>query len=154
NQTYLYAIPRNARAVYAIYEVSQVARDHLRDTHGENFFDNNFLVLRIVRTGDGRYIDVEDFIGDKNNYWLNVDPDCEYELQLGYRARGTTFFEHVATSNKVRTLPETETLVETQNEWRRIEVQNYSKECFVDTNQWRFNLYEYWKRGKIANRAP
>src|SRR5579862_1902996 len=154
NQTYIYALPRNARGVYVMYEVGQSARDHLRQKHGEHFFDNNFMVLRIVRTGDGKYIDVEDFIGDKNTYWVNVDPDCEYEFQIGYRARGTTFFEHVATSNKIRTLPEAETLVETQNEWRHIDVPNYCKEVFVDTTQWRFNQYEYWKRGKIADRAP
>src|ERR1043165_2510073 len=154
NQTYLYAIPRNARGVYVIYEIGQAAREHLRQKYGESFFDNNYLVLRIVRTGDGKYTDVEDFIGDKNNYWLNVEPDSEFELQLGYRARETTFFEHIATSNKVRTQPESETLVETQNEWRRIDVQDYSKECFVDTTQWRFNQYEYWKRGKLADRAP
>ena len=75
-------------------------------------------------------------------------------MQIGYRAKGSTFFEHVATSNKVRTQPEAETLVETQNEWRRVDVPNYSKEAFVDTTQWRFNQYEYWKRGKVAGRPP
>ena len=154
NQTYLYALPRNSRGVYVIWEISEAAKDHLRQKFGEHFFDNNFLTLRIVRTGDGKFVDVEDFIGDKNNYWVNVEPDCEYEMQLGYRAKGTTFFEHVATSNKVRTQPETETLLETQNEWRRVDVPNYCKEVFVDTTQWRFNQFEYWKRGKIAGRGP
>ena len=154
NLTYLYALPRNSRGVYLIYEVGEAARAHLRERFGDNFFHDNFMVLRGRRTGDGKYFDCEDFIGDKNNYWVTVEPDCEYEFELGFRARGTTFFEHIATSNKVRTQPETETLAETQNEWRRIDVQDYSKEVFVDTTQWNFNAYEYWKRGKIADRAP
>ena len=154
NLTYLYALPRNSRGVYLIYEVGEAARAHLRERFGDHFFYDNFMVLRGRRTGDGKYFDCEDFIGDKNNYWVTVEPDCEYEFELGFRARGTTFFEHIATSNKVRTQPETETLAETQNEWRRIDVQDYSKEVFVDTTQWNFNAYEYWKRGKIADRAP
>ncbi len=154
NLTYVYALPRNSRGVYVIWEIAESAKDHFRQKFGADFFEHNFLVLRIVRTGDGKFVDVEDFIGEKNNYWVNVEPDCEYEMQLGYRSKGTTFFEHVATSNKVRTQPESETLIETQNEWRRVDVPNYCKEVFVDTNQWRFNQYEYWKRGKIADRGP
>ena len=154
NLTYIYAIPRDTRGIFIIYEVGHAAREHLRNVHGQDFFHNNFMVLRVIRTGDGHFVDVEDFIGDKNEYWFTGDPDCEYECQIGFRAKGTTFFEHVATSNKVRTLPLNPTLAETQNEWRRIDIQDYSKEVFVDTTQWRFNSFEYWKRGKFAGRGP
>ncbi|HYG77492.1 MAG TPA: 1,4-alpha-glucan branching protein domain-containing protein [Planctomycetota bacterium] len=151
NQTYLYALPRGPRAIYVFWEVGQGTKDHLQQKFGNNFLENNYLVMR-VRRGDGHTWEIEDYLDSKNNYWLNVDPNCEYDVELGYRAKGTKFFERVAVANKARTQPESENKHESQNEWREIKLQNYSKEHPVSEKEWRWNLYEYWKRGK-AHRA-
>src|SRR5258708_15564423 len=131
NQTYLYALPRGPRAAYVFYEVSSGTRDDLKQRFGTNFFDGNFLVMRVRRMGDGHTWDVQDFLDTKNNYWLNLDPNNEYEVEMGYRARGTQFFERIAVSNRVRTQPDVTNKHESQNEWREIHVENNSKELQV-----------------------
>jgi 1,4-alpha-glucan branching enzyme len=148
NQTYLYALPRGPKAVYVFYEIGGGTRDHLRKTFGNNFFDNNYLVMKVRRTDNNHTFEVQDYLDQKNNYWLNLDANTEYEIELGYRSRGTSFFERVAVSNKVRTQPEADNKHESQNEWREIKVEDYSKELQLAPSDWRFNYYEYWKRGK------
>ena len=153
NQTYLYALPRGPHAVYVIYEVGAGTRDYLQGRYGQNFLKENYLVLRVRRTRDNHTWDVEDFLDIKNNYWLNLEPDTEYELELGYRSRGTMFFERVAVSNVVRTQNENDTLRDTQNEWREIQVQGCRKEIPLPPHEQRFNHYLHWKEGR-AHKAP
>jgi 1,4-alpha-glucan branching enzyme len=154
NQTYLYALPRNAHAVYVFWEVSSGTRDHLKQRFGKDFFDHgrHYLVLRVRRTDTNHCFDVEDYLDDKNSYWLKLDPNVEYEMELGYRAKGTTYFERVAVSNRCRTQPEADTKHEAQNDTREVQVQDYSHEIPVRQEHWRLNFYEYWKRRKVVNK--
>ncbi len=148
NQTYIYALPRSPRSMHITYEVSQGTRDHLQWRFGPDFLKNNYLVLRVRRVDTRTCWDVEDFLDQKNNYWITTEPNAEYEVELGYRSRGTKYFESIALSNRCRTQPEAETRHECQNETREIAVQSYSHELPVAQSDWRWNLYEYWKRGK------
>jgi 1,4-alpha-glucan branching enzyme len=148
NQTYLYALIANSRSAYIFYEVGSGTRDYLKEKFGNNFFENNYLVLRVRRTGNNHTFEVQDYLDVKNGYWVHVDPDVEYEAELGYRAKGTKFFERVAVSNRFRSLPETETKHESQNETREVKVEYNGKEIPVAPNEWRFNTYENWKRRK------
>ena len=152
NQTYLYALPKNSTSVYVLWEVGQATRDDLKQRFGQEFFVSNYLVLRVRRLYDGHYFDVEDYMDDKRSYWLELDPDTEYEMELGFRCKGTVYFEKVAHSNKVRTLPAADTTAEWQNEWREIHVDSNIQEFPVPNDQWRWNLYKYWKEGR-AERA-
>ncbi|HEY3320771.1 MAG TPA: 1,4-alpha-glucan branching protein domain-containing protein [Planctomycetota bacterium] len=148
NQTYCYALPRNSRSMHVFFEVSSGTKDHLQYRFGQQFLKNNYLVLRVRRVDTGHWWDIEDYIDGKNNYWVGTEPNAEYEVELGYRSKGTKYFERVAVSNRCRTQPEAETRHESQNETREIQVPNYAKEHPVHPNDWRWNLYEYWKRGK------
>ncbi len=146
NQTYLYGLVANARHAFIFYEVSSGAREHLKQKYGQNFFDHNYLVLRIRRTDTGHTWDIEDYLDAKNSYWIKIEPDVEHEAELGYRAKGTKFFEPVAVSNRFRSLPEVEMKHETQGDTREIKVDYEGQIIPVDKNDWRFNVYEYWKR--------
>jgi len=152
NQTYLYALPKNAHSVYVMWEVGQATREHLTHRFGNEFFQNNFLVLRVRRTFDGQFFDVEDYLDDKNSYWLELDANTEYEMELGYRCKGTLYFEKVAHGNRVSTQPDADTQAENQNEWRNVHVDSNIQELIVPPEDWRWNLYKYWKEGR-AHRA-
>jgi 1,4-alpha-glucan branching enzyme len=148
NQTYIYALTRGPRAICVFYEVSSGTKDYLKGKFGEKFLDNNYLVLRVRKTDNGHTWDIEDFIDQKNNYWLTVDPNVECEIELGYRSKGTKYFEKIACSNRCRTQPEGDTKHDAQNEWREIAVDRTNKNLPVSEKEWRWNQYEYWYRGK------
>jgi len=153
DQTYLYALPRGPRSIYACYEVDSAARAHLEKTQGPGFFHNHYLVLRARRVDNNQSWDIEDYLDDKTSYWLTVAPNAEYELELGYRRKGTRSFHRVALSNRVRSQPETDTQAECQNERRSIQVQSYSREVPVSANEWRWNMYQYWKNCRLDRPA-
>jgi 1,4-alpha-glucan branching enzyme len=148
DQTYLYALASASRAAYVFYEVGSGTREHLKQKFGNNFFDHNYLVLRVRRTDNNHSWEVEDYLDAKNRYWIHVDPNVEYECELGYRSKGTKFFERVAVSNRFRTLPEIDTRHEDQNEWRELQVPYEGKELPVAPNEWRYNHFEHWKQRK------
>jgi 1,4-alpha-glucan branching enzyme len=107
----------------------------------------------VRRVDNNHTFEVEDFLDDKTSYWIGVAPNAEYELELGYRRKGTRGFYHVCGSNRVRTQPETDTQHESQNEKRSVQVPYKSHEIQVKQDDWRWNLYDYWKRGK-TDRPP
>ncbi|MFH0939990.1 MAG: DUF4912 domain-containing protein, partial [Planctomycetota bacterium] len=153
NETYLYALPSDSRRIYSFWEIGSGTREYLCQRFGNNFFQNNYLVLRVRRAGNHHSWDIEDFLDQKNNYWLTVDANTEYEIELGYRSRDAKHFERVAQFKGVRTPPEVENKRESQNEWREVKVPSFGKELKVAPADWRFNYYEYWKKNKLEKPA-
>ena len=90
------------------------------------------------------------FSTTRTNTGYTSSPNIEHEAELGYRAKGTKFFESIAVSNRFRTLPEVETKHDAQNEFREVQVPGFGRELplGVGKDDWRFNSYEYWKQRK------
>ncbi len=154
NQTYLYLVPCDPKSIYVIWEVGEGARNYLREKFGPAFFDHNALILRVYDvTGidfNGfnahSFFEVDDFLTDKNNYWVRAQSGKNYVAELGYRALGTTFFEMVARSNTIF-VPRGETQeAEIHVDWGSIHVDPNDVEITVPPDSWRFNQYLYWKR--------
>lgn len=156
--TYLYLTPKDPSAALAIYEVGEEARLHLMSRFGADFFEKNELILRVfqvtgIRDFDGVHanhiFEVNDELHWKTSYWLNLFPGEEYVAQLGYRAKGSLYFEHVATSNRImipRAAPTTE---ERYVEWQSVGVEDQSVDIPLGHDQWRFNQYNYWRNGSV-----
>lgn len=153
NETYCYLIPRDPISAFAIWEVGEGTRKDLRERFGDDFFDKNRLILRVYQvTGvdfDGfnanDMFEVDDWLNDKNSYWLDVQGGNDYIAEIGYRAEGTEFFELVARSNSIF-IPKgfTETQ-ERYAEWGTVEVDPNIVEVQVAGDDWRFNQYHYWR---------
>jgi 1,4-alpha-glucan branching enzyme len=153
NQTYCYLVPRDPKSLYAIWEVGQSTRDYLKEQFGADFFNHNRLILRISQvTGiefSGKnalsFFEIDDRLDDKVEYWLNVQPDNDYIAEIGYRAKGTEFFEVVARSNTARAPKGYPTGHEPHRNWTKIEVDPNTFVVPVKPEDWRFNQYHYWK---------
>ncbi len=154
NETYCYLVPRDPRSIFAVWEVGEQARKHLRERFGDGFFGHNHLILRVYKvTGiefDGLnahgVFEVDDWLDDKNSYWLSVEPDNDYIAEMGYRAAGTEYFEMVARSNSVYVPKGFEETAEKYSEWANIEVDPNDVEVPAAPEEWRINQYDYWKR--------
>ncbi len=153
NETYCYLIPRDPKAIYVIWEVGAAQRQALIEKYGANFFSQNRLILRVYQVTGIDFngfnavssFEVDDWLEDKNEYWLDVAGDNDYIAEIGYRAHGTTFFEVVARSNSVRVPKGYPTGAERYNEWGSISVDPNNVEVPVRGEDWRFNQYHYWK---------
>ncbi|MFW5856757.1 MAG: 1,4-alpha-glucan branching protein domain-containing protein [Planctomycetota bacterium] len=153
NETYLYLVPRDPESIFVVWEIGEATRVDLVGRFGDDFFDNNRLILRIHQVSgvdfDGHnanhVFEVDDDLHWKNNYWVSVLPGEHYVAELGYRAHGTTFFEFIARSNTVFTPKAGPTTEERYAEWSRVEVDGNDVEVEVRPEDWRFNQYRYWR---------
>ncbi|MCD8139477.1 MAG: DUF1957 domain-containing protein [Planctomycetaceae bacterium] len=153
NETYIYLVPRDPDTMYVLWEVGTACRDELKAKFGADFFSKNRLIIRVYQvTGiefDGfNYHDcyeIDDFLDDKNEYWIKVKADNDYIAEIGYRANGTEFFEVVARSNSAFAPKGSTTTQQKYAEWPSIQVDpnNVIIEC--PTSDWRINQYNYWK---------
>lgn len=154
NETFLYLIPRDPKSIYAIWEVGEGTRNELRKRFGDDFFKNNRLILRVYQvTGvdfngfnANEVIEIDDWLDDKISYWISVKGGNDYIAELGYRAKGTQYFEKVARSNSVYTPKGFVEKMQRYAEWSSIQVDPNNVEVKVKPEEWRFNLYHYWKR--------
>ena len=158
NETYLYLIPKDPGAGMVVYEIGETVRVHLTSTYGADFFEKNELILRVhqisgIREFDGCHsnhtFEVNDDLHWKTEYWLALFPGEEYIAQLGYRAKGSLYFEHVATSNRIFVPKAEPTTEERYAEWHSVNVPDQSVEVPVGHDQWRFNQYRYWRTGNL-----
>ena len=153
NETYLYLVPRDPETMFVLWEVGSACRAELTEKFGREFFDKNRLILRVYQvTGiefDGfnyqSCFEVDDWLADKNEYWIKVKPDNDYIAELGYRATGTEYFEVVARSNSAYAPKNTVTNQQKYAEWPSIEVDPNNVILDIPTSDWRINQYNYWK---------
>ncbi|MDR2390985.1 MAG: DUF1957 domain-containing protein, partial [Planctomycetota bacterium] len=153
NETYLYLIPREPETMFVIWEVGEETRKGLRDRFGADFFKKNRLILRIyqvtgiVFNGSNAHssFEVDDWLSDKNEYWIKVKPDNDYIAEIGYRAAGTSYFETVARSNSAFAPKGSRTTNQKYADWRTVEVDPNSVLLELPSHEWRFNQYNYWK---------
>ncbi|MCG3193636.1 MAG: hypothetical protein DIJKHBIC_02890 [Thermoanaerobaculia bacterium] len=154
NETYLYLVPCDPKSVFVIWELSEGTLAHLAHRFGQDFLSNNALILRVYDvTGidfngfnANSFFEVDDFLIDKNNYWVRAQSGRSYVAELGFRAHGTTFFEMVARSNAVF-VPRGETEnAEKYADFSSAYVEGNNVEIPVGGDQWRWNQYLYWKR--------
>lgn len=158
DETYLYLVPCDPKSLYVIWEVATKAREALKARFGADFFEKNALLLRVYDvTGvsfDGfnanTFFEVDDYLADKNEYWVTVAGGRDYVAELGYRALGTTYFEKVARSNAVFVPRGVDEPAEMHVSWASIDVPHHDVEVPVGPDQWRFNQYLYWKRRSHA----
>ncbi len=153
NQTYLYLVPRDPETMFVLWEVGEECRELLKSKFGEDFFSKNRLILRVYQvTGivfDGTNahssFEVDDYLADKNEYWVKVKPDNDYIAELGYRAEGTEYFEIIARSNSAFAPKGSVTNQQKYAEWPSIEVDPNNVVLDLPTSDWRINQYNYWK---------
>ncbi len=156
NETYCYLIPREPGKILCIWEVGQQTRDQLCKDYGSEFFNKNRLILRVYEvTGvdfDGfnanSVFEIDDWLNDKNSYWLEVAAGADFIAEIGYRSEGTEFFEKVARSNSAFSPKGFTETVERYNEYSTIEVDGNPAEVPADADSWRINQYKYWREGK------
>ncbi|MCX7934597.1 MAG: DUF4912 domain-containing protein, partial [Planctomycetota bacterium] len=154
NETYCYLVPRDPQTIYAIWEVGEATRRHLREKFGDDFFAKNRLIMRVYQvTGidfngfnANAVFEIDDFLADKNDYWIKVAPDNDYVAEIGYRAHGTMYFEKVARSNTVFAPKGRRETSERYAAWASVTVEDPAGELPLPTEHWRFNQYYYWKR--------
>ena len=160
NETYFWVLPKDPRSACAIYEVGETTREHLRQRLGKKFFDRNYLVMRVYQVdGQGEFngfnynhkFEVDDFLGDKISYWLNLVPDHEYVAELGYKTYNTTNFEMVARSNRFRMPRGQEQKEQKYADWREIHLPDPSHEMNIPKEKWRYNYYWYRKQGRVSH---
>lgn len=158
NETYCYLIPREPGIILTFWEVGSDTKAQLIEKYGENFFETNYLILRVYEiTGvdfDGfnanSVKEIDDFLDDKNSYWLNhVKKGADYVVEIGYRSKGTEFFELVARSNTCFSPKGFTETKERYNEYASVEVDGNNVELPVtgENEDWRINQYKYWKEG-------
>lgn len=153
NETYVYLVPRDPSSLYVLWEVGEGSRKHLEGIFGAGFLDQNFLVLRVYDvTGvefNGynavSYFEVDDYLNDKVSYWVKVQDGRHYVAELGFRAKGTTYFEKVARSNTVLVPRGTEQTEERYADWGEVKADGNFVEVPVGPEAWRFNQYHYWR---------
>ena len=156
NETYCYLIPREPGKILAIWEIGQQTREGLKEKFGADFFNNNRLIMRVYEvTGvnfDGfnanSVFEIDDFLNDKNSYWLAVGKGADYICEIGYRAAGTEFFEMVARSNSAFSPKGFTETRENYNEYASVEVDPNFVEIPAGPEEWRINQYKYWREGK------
>ncbi|MCC8180773.1 MAG: DUF4912 domain-containing protein, partial [Planctomycetes bacterium] len=153
NETYLYLVPKDPETVYVIWEVDSDCRALLKSKFGDDFFQKNKLILRVYQVtgiefnGSNAHssFEVDDFLDDKNEYWVKVKADNDYIAELGYRAHGTEFFEVIARSNSVYAPKGAITTQQKYAEWPSIEVDPNNVMLEAPPSEWRVNQYNYWK---------
>lgn len=153
NETYAYLIPREPGKILAIWEVGEATRQSLREKFGADFFDKNRLIMRVYEvTGvdfngfnANSVFEVDDFLNDKNSYWLTVGKGCDFIMEIGYRSQGTEFFEQVARSNSVFSPKGFTEKQERYNEYTSIAVDMNAVDIPVGEKDWRWNQYKYWR---------
>ncbi|MBP5232280.1 MAG: DUF1957 domain-containing protein [Planctomycetes bacterium] len=153
NETYAYLIPREPGKILAIWEVGEGTRKQLREKFGEDFFNKNRLIMRVYEvTGvdfngfnANSVFEVDDYLNDKNSYWLTVGKGCDFIMEIGYRSEGTDYFELVARSNSVFSPKGFTEKQERYNEYVSIDVDMNSVEIPVGEKDWRWNQYKYWR---------
>ncbi|MDR1611811.1 MAG: DUF1957 domain-containing protein [Planctomycetota bacterium] len=153
NETYLYLIPRDPESMFAVWEVSDETRASLVEKFGADFFKKNRLILRIYRVTGIEFsgfnahsvFEVDDWLNDKNEYWIKVKPDNDYVAEIGYRADGTDFFEIVARSNSAFAPKDSVTNQQKYADWADVEVDPNDVILDVGQSEWRINQYNYWK---------
>lgn len=153
NETYLYLIPRDPESLFVIWEVGTESREALRTKFGEDFFSRNRLILRVYQVTGIEFngfnahtsFEVDDWLDDKNEYWVKVKPDNDYIAEIGYRAAGTGYFEVIARSNSVFAPKGSITTQQKYAEWPSIEVDPNNVVIELPAADWRFNQYNYWK---------
>ena len=159
HETYLYVLPKDPHSAYAIYAVTEKTRNSLALRYGEHFFDTNYLMMQVYQVDKkGEFtgfnynhkFEINDSLGEKNNYWLHLLPDHEYVVELGYRAHGTSYFEMVARSNRFQMPRAGEQKEERYADWREISLSDPSYEVSVPQEKWRYNFYHYWKQGRVS----
>ncbi|MGA1874580.1 MAG: 1,4-alpha-glucan branching protein domain-containing protein, partial [bacterium] len=97
--------------------------------------------------------EVDNFLGEKDNYWLQLLPDHEYIVELGYKASGTTYFEMVARSNRFRMPRGDEQREQKYADWGQVHLQDPSVELPITVDKWRYNYYRYWKQWRIFHQG-
>ena len=163
NETYIWVLPKDPQYAYAFFEVGEAAKKYLTQEFGDNFLKNNYQVLRIYQVdGQGKFdgfnynhmFEIDDFIGDKNEYWIKLDPDHEYICEIGYKTEGTNYFEMVARSNRFSMPKNFVETVEKYSEWSEIDCEYHPVEVPADEDRWRINLYKFWREGRVHNQPP
>ena len=153
NETYCYLTPKDPESVFVIWEVGEGTRGELRQRFGPDFFSRRKLILRVCQVTGIDFngfnahsvFEVDDWLADKNEYWVRVRPDNDYIAEIGYRSHGQNDFEAVARSNSVFAPRGARTSVERHVNWAQTRVDANAVEVPVDHDAWRFNLYHYWK---------
>lgn len=161
HETYAYVLPKDPWSAYVIFEIGEATKQSLQQRFGEQFFERNYLIMRVYQIdGRGEFsgfnynykFEVDDFLKDKTNYWLKLEPEHNYIVELGYKTYGTTFFEMVARSNPFTMPRAAEQKEQRYSDWRRIELPDPAVEVNVDEGKWRYNFYLYWKHRQINYR--
>ena len=153
NETYVYLIPRDPESLFAVWEVGDATRAELKGKYGDDFFDKNRLILRVYQVTGIEFsgfnahsmFEVDDWLSDKNEYWVKVKPDNDYIAEIGFRSEGTGYFEMVARSNSAFAPKRTVTTQQKYAEWGDVEVDANAVILEAQTADWRINQYNYWK---------
>lgn len=154
NETYVYLVPRDPASLYVLWEVGEGSRKHFEGIFGPDFLRENFLVLRVYDVTGVDFngynalssFEVDDFLNDKSSYWVGVAPGRHYVAELGFRAKGTTYFEKVARSNTAFVPRGVEEPAERYVAWGDVNVSGNFVEVPVGPDQWRLNQYHYWRK--------
>ncbi len=160
NETYLYLVPKDPKSLFVFWEIGEDTRLELVGRFGDDFFQNNALILKINQVTNVEFdgfnanygFEVDDSLHWKNNYWIAVDGGQNYVAEIGYRANGTDFFEKVARSNVIFIPKGKVEDKENYCEWNNVDVKYENIEIPVDNEDWRFNQFNYWKNGTHGNK--
>ncbi|MGB4617027.1 MAG: DUF4912 domain-containing protein, partial [Dethiobacteria bacterium] len=85
----LVLLPRDPYCIFAYWEITPATRERLRERWGEEAWNQAFPQLRVVKQNPAERVE-ESFevtiqAEAENWYLTNLQPDCYYHLELGWR---------------------------------------------------------------------
>lgn len=151
NETIVKILAQTPNTLFVYWDISDNDREKYIKEFGENFFNSTIPVL-IVHNKTMNYsfeIEINDFA---NSWYFNInDPKCEYEIELGRRAKPNTIdlpnnYMHVTTSNVLET-PNNHILFEKNQ--KVLFFRNVKDNTRFEKNVSNFNFMQY--AGKANN---
>ena len=96
DETYVNLVPAAPGSLYGLWEVGRATREELVGRFGGGFFQTTRLVLRFYDvTGvefNGfnahTFFEVDDWLDDKRDYWVQAEGGRDFVAELGYRSAG------------------------------------------------------------------
>ncbi len=161
NETYIWVLPKDPNNAYAFFEVGEGTKKYLTEKFCKDFLINNYQVLRVYQIdGQGEFtgynynhmFEIDDFIDNKNEYWIKLIPNHEYICEIGYKAKGTNFFEVVAKSNRFKMPKDFAETEKKYLDWGKIDIDYKPIEIQKHQEEWQFNFYKYWREYKLYNK--
>ncbi len=158
NQTVVKILAQTPTTLFVYWDISDSDREKYVEQYGKHFFENTIPVL-IVHNKTMNYsfeIEINDFA---NSWYFNVnDAKCEYEIELGRRAKPATItipnnYMYVASSNTIEA-PNNHILFEKNQKtlfFRNIKTNNtFSKNVshfeFIKYIGRIYNIYDVYKK--------